>query len=193
MDTQNTTPEVEIPPEKAQKKNPLWDFFSSVELLAVAAAVVLLFFTFIARITVVEGGSMEKTLAGGDKLIVSDVFYTPERGDIVIIQSPTVNGGEAIVKRVIAVAGDTVAIKADGVYVNGEHLSETDGSLGYTVEDCAYRAKAPITVEDGHVYVLGDHRSVSYDSRSFGTVDERAVIGKVLLRVSPFSEFGTVD
>jgi signal peptidase I len=191
MDTQNLTPEAEVSEEK--KKNPLWDFFTSVELLAVAAAAVLLFFTFVARITVVEGGSMENTLAGGDKLIVSDIFYTPERGDIVIIQSPTVNGGEAIVKRVIAVGGDTVAIKHDGVYVNGERLSETDGSLGYTAEDCTYLAKAPIKVKEGHVYVLGDHRSVSYDSRSFGTVDERAVIGKVLLRVSPFSSFGTVD
>ena len=191
MDTQNLTPEVEMPEEK--KKNTLWDLFTSVELLAVAAAAVLLFFTFIARITVVDGGSMENTLAGGDKLIVSDLFYTPERGDIVIIQSPTVNGGEAIVKRIIAVAGDTVAIQPDGVYVNGERLAETDGSLGYTVEDCTYLAKAPVTVKEGHVYVLGDHRSISYDSRSFGTVDERAVIGRVLLRVSPFSSFGTVD
>lgn len=191
MDTQNLTPEVEQ--REAVQKDPIREFFFTVELLAVAAAIVLLFFTFIARITVVEGGSMEETLLGGDKLIVSDIFYTPERGDIVIIQSPTVNGGEAIVKRVIAVAGDTVTVKSDGVYVNDERLSETDGSLGYTVESCKYLAKPPITVEEGHIYVLGDHRSVSYDSRSFGTVDERAVIGKVLLRVSPFSAFGTVD
>ena len=110
-----------------------------------------------------------------------------------IIQSPTVNGGEAIVKRVIAVGGDTVAIRADGVYVNGEKLNETDGSLGYTVENVSYSPKGTQTVKDGYIFVLGDHRSISYDSRAFGQVDERAVIGKVLLRVSPISDFGTVN
>ncbi len=189
MDHQNRYSDV----EEAPAKNTLREIFLTVELLAVAAAVILVFFTFIARLTVVEGGSMENTLYGGDKLIVSDLFYTPERGDVVIIQSPTVNGGEAIVKRVIAVGGDTVAIRADGVYVNGEKLNETDGSLGYTVENVSYSPKGTQTVKDGYIFVLGDHRSISYDSRAFGQVDERAVIGKVLLRVSPISDFGTVN
>lgn len=179
--------------EKKEQKNPLWEFFSNVELLAVAAAIILLFFTFAARITVVEGGSMEHTLNGGDKLIISDLFYTPERGDIVIIQSPTVNGGEAIVKRIIAVSGDTVEIKSSGVYVNGEKLEETDGSLGYTVSSARYNAKAPVKVGEGQIYVLGDNRAVSYDSRAFGPVDERAILGRVLFRLTPFSEFGTVN
>ena len=180
-------------PEQMTKKDTLRELFSTVELLVIAASLILLFFSFIARITVVEGGSMENTLLGGDKLIVSDLFYTPERGDIVIIHSPKVNGGEAIVKRVIAVEGDTVAIHEDGVYVNGEKLNETDGSLGYTIAAYSYQPKAPQVVGKGKIFVLGDHRSVSLDSRSFGQIDEKAVIGKVLFRIFPLSAFGTVD
>lgn len=182
-----------IVPEEKDAKSRLWTFFSNIELLAVAAAVVLLFFTFVARITVVEGGSMEKTLNGGDKLIVSDLFYTPERGDIVIIQSPLVNDGNAIVKRIIATGGDTVEIRANGVYVNGELLRETDGSEGYTIENTFYRNMSPFKVPKGEVFVLGDNRRVSYDSRAFGTVDENAIIGRVLFRLTPFSSFGVVN
>ena len=76
MDHQNRYSDV----EEAPAKNTLREIFLTVELLAVAAAVILVFFTFIARLTVVEGGSMENTLYGGDKLIVSDLFYTPSVG-----------------------------------------------------------------------------------------------------------------
>ena len=179
--------------EKAPKKDSLFEIFSTVELLAFAAAVILLFFSFIARITVVEGGSMEETLIGGDRLLVSDLFYTPDRGDIVILHAPNLNGGEPIVKRIIAVEGDRVAVRKDGIYVNGERLNETDGSLGYTIDQYTYSPKPEQIIEEGKIFVLGDHRSVSYDSRSFGQVDANAVIGKVLLRIAPLSVFGTVD
>ncbi len=180
-------------PEQAPRKDTLRELFLSVELLAFAAAIILLFFSFIARITVVEGGSMESTLLGGDRLIVSSLFYTPDRGDVVILHSPKLNSGEAIVKRVIAVEGDTVAIHEDGVYVNGKKLNETDGSLGYTIDEYSYQPKPTQVIGKGKIFVLGDHRSVSLDSRAFGQVDESAVIGKVLLRIFPLSAFGTVD
>ena len=179
--------------EKQQKKDSLFELFSTVELLAFAAAVILLFFSFVARITVVEGGSMESTLLGGDRLVVSNLFYTPDRGDIVILHSPNLNQGEPIVKRIIAVEGDRIAIRTDGVYVNGERLNETDGSLGYTIDKYNYQVMPEQVVGEGKVFVLGDHRSVSYDSRAFGQVDADAVVGKVLLRIAPISAFGTVD
>ena len=188
MDNQKTTDM-----EEKEPKGKLWALFSNIELLAVAAAVVLLFFTFVGRITVVEGGSMEDTLNGGDKLVVSDLLYTPERGDIVIIQSPLVNDGNAIVKRIIALGGDTVEIRTGGVYVNGTLLHETDGSEGYTIAPSLYRYMSPIKVPEGEVFVLGDNRAVSLDSRSFGTVEENAIIGRVLFRLTPFSAFGAVD
>lgn len=180
-------------PEQSPKKDTLRELFSTVELLALAAAIILLIFSFVVRITVVEGGSMEDTLLGGDRLLVSDLFYTPERGDIVIIQSPRINGGDAIVKRVIAVEGDTVAIREDGIYVNGERLNETDGSLGYQISAYGYQPKAPQVVGKDKLFVLGDHRSVSLDSRAFGQVPESAIVGKVLFRIFPFSSFGTVN
>ena len=179
--------------EKDPKKDSLRELYSTVELLAIAAAIILLFFSFVARITVVDGGSMENTLLHGDKLVVSGLFYTPDRGDIVIIHSPKVNGGVAIVKRVIAVEGDTIAISKDGVFVNGVLLEETNGSLGYSIDAYPYDPMAPQVVGKDMVFVLGDHRSVSLDSRSFGQVEENAIIGHVLFRIAPLSAFGTID
>ena len=175
-----------------EKKDPLKELFSTVELLAVAAAIILIIFTLFARITVVEGDSMNTTLTEGDKLLVSDLLYTPSRGDIVIIQAPSVDGGNAIVKRVIAIAGDTVHIDKSGVFVNGERLNETDGSMGYTVVPHSGYRNINLTVGEGEIFVLGDNRPISYDSEDFGTVDARAVVGKVIFRIAPLSSFGTV-
>ena len=176
----------------SEKKDPLKELFSTVELLAIAASIILIVFTLFARITVVEGGSMNTTLTDGDKLLVSDLFYTPSRGDIVILQHPAIDGGNAIVKRVIAVGGDKVLINKNGVFVNGEKLNESDGSLGYQIVPYAGYRNISLTVGENEVFVLGDNRPISYDSEDFGTVDARAVVGKVIFRISPLSSFGIV-
>ena len=192
-------------PQEDKKKDPLRDLYDFFEMFAIAACVILVLFALLSRLSVVEGTSMEKTLLEGDRLIVSDLFYTPERGDVVVIHSPLVNRGEAIVKRVIATEGDTVSIRPDGVYVyaadgTGGKLEETDGSLGYTVDfSTPYSSSTSytytpmtITVGNGEVFVLGDHRSVSYDSRAFGCVDVRTIVGRVYFRVYPFSSLGVI-
>ena len=89
-------------------------------------------------------------------------------------------------------------IKADGVYVfnpdgSGGKLNEADGSLGYTVIPSYYTPQEPITVGEGEVFVMGDNRPISLDSRSFGCVDERTIIGKAYFRIAPLSAFGTID
>ena len=135
---------------------------------------------------------MQPTLQTGEKLLVSNLFYTPKKGDIVIVQSKDVNRGVAIVKRVIATGGDRVAITPSGVYVNGERLEETNGSLGYTVTSLP-PPMAEIQIEEGQIFILGDNRYYSYDSEDFGPVSEDAVIGKVLMRLTPLSAFGKVN
>ncbi len=187
--------------QPSPKKNSLRNLYDFVELFALAACLILLVFTLLARLTVVDGSSMDNTLKDGQRLIISDVLYSPKCGDIVVIQSPDILGGKAIVKRIIATEGQRVEIYADGVYVynadgSGGKLEETDGSLGYTVnfDPSPYYNyhRQSFVVGEGQVFVMGDHRSVSEDSRSFGCVDERTILGKAYFRVSPLSEFGSL-
>ncbi len=186
--------------QKEDRREKLKHLFDFVEMFAIAACIILLIFTFFTRLTVVEGGSMDYTLENGQRLLISDLFYSPKHGDIVVIQSAELPGelaGKAIVKRVIATEGETVVIQWDGVYVydsegNGGKLEELDGSLGYTVVPCTY-APYSVTVGEGEVFVMGDNRPISLDSRAFGCVDERAIIGKAYFRISPISKFGTID
>ncbi|MBQ8908098.1 MAG: signal peptidase I [Clostridia bacterium] len=184
--------------ETAERRKLLGDIYDFIELFAIAATVILLIFCFLTRLSVVEGDSMQNTLQENDKLLISGLFYTPDNGDVVVIQSPKVNGGLAIVKRVIATAGQTVRVEADGtVYVfdadgSGGVLDEASGALGYTVY---YTPGLPInpyekielTVPEGKVFVLGDHRNYSYDSRAFGCVDTATILGRVYFRILPFS------
>lgn len=126
------------------------------------------------------------------KLIVWAAGYTPQRGDVVIVDSYTVYG-KPLVKRIIAKGGDTISIDYDAgtVTVNGELLQEdyiaAPTYLGYDVQ-------FPFTVPEGTLFVMGDNRNESLDSRSsyVGCIDERDILGKVLLCFMPFTDFGVV-
>ena len=162
------------------------------EALISAALVLVLIFSFFFRIIQVDGRSMVPTLANGDKLIVWAAGYTPQRGDVVIVDSYTAYG-KPLVKRVIAKGGDTISIDYDAgtVTVNGEVLHEDyiaePTHLGYDVQ-------FPYTVPEGKLFVMGDNRNESLDSRasSIGCIDERDILGKVLLCFMPFTDFGVV-
>ena len=153
--------------------------FEWYEALISAALVLVLVFSLFFRIIQVDGESMVPTLQNGDKLIVWGAGYEPQRGDVVIVDSYTAYG-KPLVKRVIAKGGDVVNIdyQAGTVSVNGEVLQET----------------FPYTVPEGTVFVMGDNRNASLDSRSsyVGCIDERDILGKVLLCFLPFSDFGVV-
>lgn len=153
-------------------------------------------FTFFVRLIGVDGTSMYPTLQDHSIMLVSNLGYTPEKGDIVILRKEGFYSDQPIVKRVIATGGDTVDIDpvTGDVIVNGEVLDEP-----YILEkintlermgDLTY----PQTVPEGCIYVLGDNRNGSTDSRwsSLGMVDERYVLGHVLSVVFPFSDFGSV-
>ena len=161
------------------------------DALAMAVAVIALVFTFGVRIVKVDGHSMDPTLFNGERILIN-LMKQPDYGDIVVVDGYT-SYGKPLVKRVIAKGGDTISIDyASGtVTVNGEVLEEDyiaePTYLGYDVE-------FPYTVPEGTVFVMGDNRNNSLDSRSsyVGCIDERDILGKVLVCFLPFSDFGVV-
>lgn len=166
--------------------------FEWYEALISAALILVLIFSFFFRIIQVDGQSMVPTLSHGDKLIVWGAGYVPQRGDVVIVDSYTAYG-KPLVKRIIAKGGDTVAIdySTGTVQVNGEVLEEDYiAEPTYLGFDVVY----PYTVPEGTVFVMGDNRNASLDSRSssVGCIDERDILGKVLICFLPFADFGAV-
>ena len=150
------------------------------DALAVAVAVIALVFTFAVRIVQVDGSSMNPSLYSGERLLIA-TFLQPDYGDVVVTDS-YIPYGKPLVKRVIGKAGDTIDIDFEQgiVYVDGEALDESAYlENGTTTQSSDYTY--PLTVPKGHVFVLGDNRGYSTDSRSsdLGMVDARYVIGKV--------------
>lgn len=169
--------------KKSLSKMTVFDF---IEPVVAALLVITVIFTLFFRIVNVSGPSMMPTLNDGDKIIISARGYEPERGDIVVLSGAS-GIKDTIVKRIIAVGGDKVDINfATGVVtVNGVEEEYTN-SLTLQQFDIAF----PITVPEGCVFVLGDNRAESLDSRSteIGCIDERYIVGKVIFRLLPFGE-----
>ncbi|HIW73498.1 MAG TPA: signal peptidase I [Firmicutes bacterium] len=173
-------------PRKESGLSGLYDWVSAAIF---ALVLVTLVFSFCFRIVEVDGSSMNPTLWDAERLITSRIAYTPQRGDIVIINRYT---KEPLVKRIVAVGGDRLRIDEDGggVYVNGEKLDEpyTQGvtyPLHFGTEEQV--------VPEGCVFVMGDNRQNSTDSRymeEVGFVKESDLIGKAVFRFLPLSRFG---
>ena len=177
-------------PEKAKKRE--GDLFDWLQCIVTALVACVLIFVFIGRTIGVVGSSMVPTLEQGDRLIISKLFYTPQQGDIVVLQKDSF-ADYPLIKRVIATEGQTVDIDFDAgvVYVDGVALDEP-----YTAEPTVVREDfdEPVTVPEGCIFVMGDNRNRSTDSRtdSIGCVDTRLIMGKALLRLTPLSKFGTI-
>lgn len=157
-----------------------------VHSLVFAVAVVVILLTFFIRLVDVSGTSMKQTLQSKDKVIVTNFFYTPKQGDIVVI-SHGAEYSEPIIKRVIATEGQTLSIdfKTETITVDGKVLKE-DYIQGHTHEE---DGEIPKVVPKGKVFVLGDNRGVSMDSRSkaIGLIDVKDIIGKAQFVVFPFN------
>ncbi len=168
------------------KKNKL-DFFEIIGSVVAAVITATIVFLFVFRVFSVEGQSMSPTLENKDLIVVSDIGYKPEVGDVVVL-SGAGNYNETIVKRIIAVEGDEVDINftTGVVTVNGKEETYSD-DLTTQQADIAF----PIVVPEGTVFVLGDNRDYSIDSRSsrVGCVDERKIVGKVLFKFYPIGDW----
>lgn len=167
--------------------------FDWCEAMIFSLTLVVVVFTFFFRLIAVDGTSMLPTLHHGDMMIVSGLGYTPAHGDIVVVNKETAAFGP-VVKRVIGMSGDTIDINfATGdVIVNGQILDEPYiNERTYTPEGMQF----PLTVPEGQLFLLGDNRNGSSDSRDprLGLVDVRYVIGKVRGIVFPFESMGGVE
>ncbi len=178
-----------IRPE-GESSAPGWTaFYEIVNSVESAVIIIFLVFTFAFRAVGVVGESMLPTLNDGDWLAVSSINSEFKRNDIVIITQPN-ELHEPLVKRVIALGGDNVDINFENheVRVNGKLLKED-----FINEPTAYSSDVefPLTVPEGMLFVMGDNRNNSLDSRSsvVGFIDERYILGKAMLKVYPFSDF----
>ena len=167
------------------------DTYDWIQSLMSALIFCVVLFVFFVRIIDVIGSSMEPTLYDGDKMLVSDLFYKPKAGDVVVFKKDEYDPDKALVKRVIATEGQVVNIDfdrgivyIDGVPIEEDYISElTTAKLDFI---------GPKTVPEGCVFVMGDNRNMSTDSRKteIGMVDSRLIIGKVYYVIYPLSDAG---
>lgn len=179
--------DVEVEENNKKPKKEKITVFEVFGAIVAALVVATIMFLFCFRVINVEGASMAPTLRDGDKVVVSAVGYTPKVGDVVVLSSAD-DVKTPIVKRVIALEGDVVDINfATGVVtVNGKEEFYSD-ELTQQQGDIAF----PIEVDEGCVFVLGDNRGYSIDSRfsQVGCVDERFIVGEVLFRFYPLGDW----
>lgn len=189
-------------PEDIKEKPPV-DIKNEIlewcESFVFAMFIVILVFTFLFRIVLVDGESMNDTLQDKDRLILSHINYTPEKGDIVVINSDVLN--KTIIKRVIGTEGDKITIDygTNTVTVNGEKISNEHNKetmidtgmfdIAHKVSDGVYEYEVP----KDSVFVMGDNRNNSMDSRRIGCVDIDDVLGEAVFRIFPFDSFGGIE
>jgi signal peptidase I len=191
--------------ENTKQKEPISitkEAFEWLEVVVSAMLAVVIIFTFVFRVATIVGDSMKNTFYEGEKIIITDWFYTPKVGDVVVVSRNASNNflteedEGPIIKRIIATEGQTVDIDFNKgiVYVDGVALDEP---YTRTPTNLHYDVKFPVRVPENHVFCLGDNRNESLDSRSSmigngGMIDERYILGKAVFRVFPFDRFGGV-
>lgn len=200
--------------KKEEKQSVIAEIFDYYELCIFSVCIVIVIFSFFIRLCRVDGQSMEDTLHHGEMLVVSDIFYTPKEGDVIVfhqtggqnqdIYSFSLN--EPIVKRVIATSGEWIDIKLTGDKLTVTVYDKNKENPRVLKEDYAKYSGSPswnptgyheypLQIPDGYVFVMGDNRWHSTDSRSalVGLVDTRRILGQATFRVAPFSRFGAIN
>ena len=164
---------------------------NAVEWIAIvvgALAVALLVKTFLIQAFYIPSGSMLPTLHQGDRVLVNKLDTDPSRGELVVFERPPGqpdDGIKDLIKRVVGIAGDTIEARDGTVYVNGEPLDESYLADGVVTSNLERQ-----TIPAGHVFVMGDNRGDSADSRVFGPIDADLIVGKAFVRVWPLGDVG---
>ena len=200
---ESAAPEAQTGPEAAGeeqggKTTPQAEAYYTMRSLVGVLVVLALVFTFVGRLILVDGISMEPTLIDGEMMVVRSLGCTLEQGDIVVLAKDGFHNGDAIVKRVIAVGGQTVDIDygtstvyVDGVVLDEPYIKEAMRDPGLVNSNMTITS---VTVPEGSIFVLGDNRNNSTDSRhvQVGTIDERYVLGKAVLVLFPLDRIGPI-
>jgi signal peptidase I len=159
-----------------------------LQSVLVALFLVVIIKTFIAQLFWIPSRSMEPILLINDRIIVTKFSYwyeEPQRGDIIVFRFPK-DTSKHLVKRVIGMGGEIISIRNNQVYINGKLLDEP------YINNEKYQDFGPVVVPDDHYFVLGDNRDSSEDSRSWGYVPARLVVGKAQYRYWPLSRVGKI-
>lgn len=171
------------------------DLYFWLQALVMALVTLILLFTLVGRIIGVEGPSMLPTLHNGDMVVLQSIGYQPRQGDVVVLTKPFGSVTSPIIKRIIAVGGQTVEIDYDAgvVYVDGQALREP--YINEPMQAPGYENLTSVTVPQGSIFVMGDNRNHSSDSRDvdLGVVDNRCVLGRARVVLFPFRDFGVID
>lgn len=170
------------------------EIYDWIHCLSIALIICVVIFAFFVRLIDVRGTSMNPTLNNGDKMLVSGLFYSPKAGDVVVFKKDEYDQERALVKRVIATEGQVINIDFDNgiVYVDGEAIQE-DYIMELTTNKIDFIG--PQTVPEGCVFVMGDNRNASTDSRKteIGMVDSRLILGKAYFVIYPLSQLRTIE
>ena len=185
------TPAVQEKTLTPKKPTGMQAFYKEMREILMILAVFMLIYVLFFRVVVVVGDSMNDTLVDGDRLLLisSTLYNNPKQGDIIVASKDSFRNGECIIKRVIATEGQVIDIdfETGAVYVDGEEIEELYiSSPTFDNEGMVF----PLTVAEGCVFVMGDNREDSTDSRSpqIGLIDEREILGKVIFLLIPGSD-----
>jgi len=196
-------PESPAAEEAARGKSNRW-IIELVAVVVVAVVVAFLLRTFVIATYSIPSGSMEPTLQVGDRIVVNKLSYDlhgVDRGNIIVFSTPANEDCAGppvadLVKRVIGLPGESISLSGGNVYINGHLLAEpwlpasVQGRTYPGPSTAGYALHHPYVIPSGDVYVMGDNRTLSCDSRYWGPIPESTIVGKVDLRIWPLSRLG---